>query len=387
MSIPPNSPYSSILDGYFGYLSQADKDSLWNTFKMQNGLTGNPANTDTQAITEFSNLIQLTYDMTERFQLSPTEMKNRELVVNIFDILIKFMRTVNDNISVLSKNIYFLSQYAQQYTNMIARVPIYIGNQSNQPVVNLQDLSKFTVGYDNISINDILTYTIKTGNSYTLGGGTAALLGSVYKWVPNTNTLTFTPNSDSYTIAFHYDQRTVLNTISPTLPPVIIPAEDFSVNIPYPSNATEVQKMDIAKQVFVGIYNTNTSLRTLYETVPNSELFTGSDVVGFPYLFAGTTPPEILWRYNYVFTGNNAGGGETYQAKSDAEANRRAQANQIEQQYIQNAAANRQILNDRKKQEQDILQADIENNKAANDIMQSLVRQMRDMVDAIFVKR
>ena len=274
---------------------------------------------------------------------------------------------------------------------MIARVPIYIGNQSNQPVVNLQDLSKFTVGYDNISINDILTYTIKTDTSYTLGGSTAIINGSDYRWFPNVNSLTFTPNADSFTIAFHYDAHDSNQGGPPNalgFPPPV-PAVDVSENIPYPANATDAQKLDIARQTFLTLYNSplSSSLRTLYETVPNSQQFTGSDIVGFPYIVAGTTPPEILWRYNYVFTGNNAGGGETYQAKSDAEADRRAQANQIEQQYIQNAAANRQILNDRKKQEQDIMQADIENNKAANDIMQSLVRQMKDMVDAIFTKK
>ncbi len=403
MSIPPNSPYSTILDGYFGYLSQTDKNSIWNTFKTQFGLTQDPSNTDTQAITEFSSLVQMTYDMSQRFQLSPIEMANRDILFKIYDLLIKFMKTINDNVQVLSQNINFLSQYAAQYTKLISRIPIYIGNQSDQPVVNLQDLSKFTLGYDNISIQDILTYNLMTNNSFLLGGGEGILNGTDYTWNGNLTKLTFTPNSDSFTVAFNYgahqiDLPIVPGTLFPTVR-VLVPPVSLSVTLPYPPNATDEQKMEVAQKAFVDLYNSDLSLpltgppflqprsldlslHTLYETVPNSQQQIGSDSVGSPYI-TGINPPEILWRFNYTYIGSD----EKYQARSDADADRRAQANQVEQQYIQNAASNRQILNDRKKQEQDDLQADIDNNKAANDIMQSLIHQLRDVVDAIYLKK
>jgi hypothetical protein len=166
-TIPQNSIYSNIMDGYFGDLSGDGKNQIWQSFLQASGLTSNPATNDTAAAIAFSKFIQGTYNASQTLSLSPTEVVQRHLIFSVYQIILTLLKSVQQNVQVIGSNITFLGRYQAAYTDQEAALAnaFYIASptDTNTPHVNATDLSKWTLGFDNLTIKDYLKTAIQNG--------------------------------------------------------------------------------------------------------------------------------------------------------------------------------------------------------------------------------
>lgn len=76
------------------------------------------------------------------------------------------MLTVLQNtVTTQSNNLVFLGKWQEEYTKMMTKVPIYVGTPSQTVKVDLTTPSKFTLGYNDISIQDVADYVATTGQT------------------------------------------------------------------------------------------------------------------------------------------------------------------------------------------------------------------------------
>lgn len=255
MTIPTGS-YTDLVNGYFGYLEVDEKTALWNAFLTSNGITSAPedfqnppwrdylaANSiDPETLTPaqlqttyiaflnqpslqtlFTKFIQNAYLKLANIDVfpstatsialqqdqSPDEIKNRHLVYTIFDILIMLMGNIQDTVTVLTGNISILAKRRNEYTEMMSRVAFYQANSSNAPVINTEDLSKWTLGYANISIRDYISAGIAGGDAVdsnkvviTPGVGEELILGNASTTVPAERFANLTSTTEATVRAF-----------------------------------------------------------------------------------------------------------------------------------------------------------------------------------------
>src|SRR5437016_1606130 len=110
MGIPSNTPYSSLITGYFGNLGSAAQDALWQSFKDKNGFVTNPSNTDVNALIKFSTFIQSTFNDGQELLLSPEEIQKRQLLFSLYDLIITMMKSIQDTVGVTAQSIVFLGK-------------------------------------------------------------------------------------------------------------------------------------------------------------------------------------------------------------------------------------------------------------------------------------
>lgn len=102
--------------------------------------------------------------------LSPEEVQKRAIMQQTFDSLINMLLNLQSTISVEGNALTFYGNWQDQYTKALAKVPVYVGGTSSLPNINVNDLSKFTFGYDNISVEDIAA---NLAQQLTASGGTS----------------------------------------------------------------------------------------------------------------------------------------------------------------------------------------------------------------------
>ena len=151
----PTGAFGNVLTAFAGTMSAADQASLWSGFKALNGLAVNPDDTDLTALTKFVSYVegQTAGTLT---QLSPEEIKKRLVLSGTFKALIALMMQFGQNLQVGSNLVQFYQQWQAQYTDQMALTPLYAPNPVNTPTINLTDLTKYTLGYDNLSFQDIV---------------------------------------------------------------------------------------------------------------------------------------------------------------------------------------------------------------------------------------
>lgn len=167
MSIPANSIYSNLMNGYFGYLSSDDQDALWLLFLQKNGFTTNPSNTDLAAQIKFSDFIEKTYESVQATNLSPEEVNRRQLLFTVFDIILAMMKSIQDNVAVTGNELAFLAKYQKVYTDEMKRIGdnFYIAapTSTDFAVVNTSDVSKWTLGYGSVTMEEYLKSAVIKG--------------------------------------------------------------------------------------------------------------------------------------------------------------------------------------------------------------------------------
>lgn len=191
---PVGSVYDEVLGGYFGaqgtdvLMERYDQDTmtlvqdvaiddtyrseLWRNFLTTHGfdpdgpfsqITSLPDAEREALKIEFvkyinARLIEL---QTQELNLaSLDETKKREIMFRTFEILLKMLVALQNTVGVIGNNLIFFGKWQEQYTNMLTRVPIYTGGTSSfvKPTdltVANPDFSGFTLGYNNISLEDI----------------------------------------------------------------------------------------------------------------------------------------------------------------------------------------------------------------------------------------
>ena len=183
---PVSGTYGSILQAYFGQIGAKDKQNLWNSFLQEEGLSANP--TDATKAADFLAFVQENAS-TQSLALSPSEIAKRQIMVNTFKSVLAMLSTLQNTVAVQAKSLLFLSKLQQQYTEMLSQVPVYTPDPNKTWTVST-DPSKFTFGYDNISVSDIanyLGYYQSTTNYSSYQLQSAELTNETYSLIPGTN--------------------------------------------------------------------------------------------------------------------------------------------------------------------------------------------------------
>lgn len=154
----PSGVYGSILQGFFGGLSDDNKSTLWTKFLETQGLPPNTTPLPTAGLEgQFINFLQETASITTE-GLSPNEIARRRLFATVIQELIRLMRELQNSNVVQNALTLFYTKYQAQYMDMIAAVPVYLGQDNINTWIPSTDPAKFTFGYDDISIQDISNY-------------------------------------------------------------------------------------------------------------------------------------------------------------------------------------------------------------------------------------
>lgn len=101
---------------------------------------------------------------------SADEIKQRTIMFETFEILLKMLISLQDTVGVVGKNLIFFGKWQEQYTNMLTRVPIYTGGTASNIEVSGTDPLNISFGYNNINIDDIANWyasKVATGESST----------------------------------------------------------------------------------------------------------------------------------------------------------------------------------------------------------------------------
>ncbi len=181
-SIPASSFYQNYMNGFFGNLSSVEQQDLWNAFLYTQNLTTNPPDSPNLQLA-FSKYITTlaakanVYEMATA--LSPQEMKTRLILNNVLGSLKSFLNTTQDLIKVQSSTLMFYGAWQKNYTDMMTRVPNLTGGDAPKVKTDANDLSLFTFGYNDISLQDVIRWGVNQavnnpGTNFSFGNTSPA---------------------------------------------------------------------------------------------------------------------------------------------------------------------------------------------------------------------
>ncbi len=397
MTLPTNGPYAQLMGSFFGFLSTEQQQGLWSTFLNGQHLSTNPSDTDTVAQAQFMSYIQSSYDKMQELELSPIEIQRRHLVFTVFDIILLMMQNIQDTVGVQQGLLVSLGKMQEQYTDMISRVPIYVGGASNNAVYN-DELDKFTLGYNNISVKELLEYALETGNTSNIN--------SYDIWLPDANNAAprfnygipvsgtglagpfFFKNADGIN-----DAPGARMVITPDLGSGTITVTVYQMKIqPPPSTWTPQQVNRIAlyqeQQVFQQVIPITSS--TFSEQL--TEAMTGFQTNVNPFFsgFASKDIPRVPYAQDVtddhvpITTVHVAGESDDEAVTATAIANLRAQKNSVMQQYIDAARSRRETLQNQSDAVSTNMDTSRQAIKGQSGIMLSIIQQARNILDSIF---
>ncbi len=182
--------YQNYLNGFFGNLSAVEQKDIWNNFLYTNGYTTNPPDS-TAVQAAFANYISSISSKLSTYEnatlLSPLEMKSRVIASDILTSLKGFLNTTQDLVKVQSITLMFYGKWQQAYTEMMTRVPNLTGGAQPKVKTNTSDLSAFTFGYNDISLQEVIQWGVfnamKSTDTFTFGtpGTETTPTGYVYR--------------------------------------------------------------------------------------------------------------------------------------------------------------------------------------------------------------
>ena len=154
----PSGVYGSILQGFFGGVSDDTKSTLWAKFLESQGLPPDTTPPPTSTLEgQFIDFLQGAASIATE-GLSPDEIARRKLFATVIQELIRLMKELQNSNVVQNALTLFYTKYQAQYTDMIAAVPIYMGRDNLNTWSPSTDPAKFTFGYNDLSITDIAAY-------------------------------------------------------------------------------------------------------------------------------------------------------------------------------------------------------------------------------------
>ena len=96
-------------------------------------------------------------------QQSPLQVQQNQLMLTTFESLLAMLNAMSDSVGVVANNLVLLGNWQNAYTQMLSKVPTYVGGTSSAVVIPTQgvtsgDLNLLTFGYGNISAQDIANW-------------------------------------------------------------------------------------------------------------------------------------------------------------------------------------------------------------------------------------
>ncbi len=201
-TIPSGSQYETIIDSYLGTaLTGAQvgfgtkKDALWLQFLQENGLSStDPLVTaqDPVILSKFMVFVQKTYDSLQTGELSPDEVTKRNLMFSVYDLIVLMLQVLQQTVGVVGKNVAFLGQYQEAYAEMMGREAeaFYIGGSLSIPQPNSSDLSNWTLGYGNITMEEYLKTALQNAKLGLTDANAGAAIHSINVALPPVNKTT-----------------------------------------------------------------------------------------------------------------------------------------------------------------------------------------------------
>ena len=414
---PTTGFYANAFASYFTGLSSLEQKKIWVQFLVNNKFTNSPPPDDAATRELFINFASTVInDIHNQNVHSPEEVKKRYIMSATLESLTKMLGSLQDTIGVESRNLIFYGTWQQEYTKMMARVPTYVGEPDSTvkapPVVdNSTDFTRFTFGYDKISVEDIANWW--ASNSLA-GNNQPFVVNSVAKNSLGEPlfTLTYTPQvgATAGSIAWMYDfaPASISNPVtgSATIP-FQPPVSTFTAN-PAQSQRDQAQEgyATAFKQAFVHAWNDGPiSLQTALSTVnpanasainavttaanPAAQQPRSKLVPGLPNTPANTAL-ELLQGFGYVAAPNvyNDPNGNitTLGRLSDLNAKERGEKNAQLQQALDNIRSRRKVVQNLAQ----ALQANLDQSRTTvtnqSDLLNSILQTLRDLIRAIFRK-
>lgn len=155
MSFPTTGAYGSVMQAYFGAMTDNEKQRVWDSFLTHVGLPDAPA--DTSKLDEFLQFVEGTAGYMQQNVVSPHEIEKRLALIEAINFVLSILNTLQDTVAVQSQDMIFLAKLQQEYTKMLTKTPVYVGAPT-KPTYSATDPTKFTFGYNDISVDDIAGY-------------------------------------------------------------------------------------------------------------------------------------------------------------------------------------------------------------------------------------
>ncbi len=399
MSLPTTGPYSSFMDSFFGYLDTVEQQALWTSFLEKNSLTTNPADSDLVTQAKFMSFVQSTYTDMQQLSVSPSEAVRRHLMFSVFDIIILLMQKMQVSATEEGGLIRFLGKMQEVYTQMMSRVPIYIGGSANSGHIDWTDPSKFTLGFNDITMQELLQFVLTTGqtavfDSYltTNKNAKTGLIvvenGQKTYFTDITGySISITPNLQSGDIHFELKDRTTTGN-GITVPTSWYTVVDGTVDTGLPLDKQVNQAFDILKAlrpIMDEKANLPTSAVAL-DAATNGQ-YDAAQVQWWinnrrGKLIADNTPyiPQNS-QFNLVY---NPQSSEDDRVDQNASSQKREQKNSVLQQYIENLRSKRETLRNQSDGVNTILETSKQSIKGSAGILNSIIQQMKNILDSVF---
>jgi len=314
---------------------------------------------------------------------SPDEIKKRLIMFETFETLLQMLLTLQNTIGVVGRNLIFYGKWQEQYTNMLTRVPIYTGGTSSLPKpqdltgdIASIDFSRFTFGYNDISVEDIGNwyvqrsgendgqfFAIQSPNTVTGDGA-----GGEEETFPVVQIL-FRPKTDIQAGSFTIEERDVQSG-------------DLVVTRVH-QEVIEDATLESFKENFVTFWQN----ATVQSILTDNEEASDDEWNDLNYGTAGTDPDvteysssEIPWLHTFSVEG--AGGDD--KDRNDFESKARGEINAKLQQYIENIRSRRQLVQNAAKQIESTLSQSKESISAQANLLTSILDALKSLIGSIF---
>jgi hypothetical protein len=364
--------------------------------------------------------LQVIIPPSENEMLSPAEIKKRNIMFAVFNTCISMLLNLQNTVSTQAQNVNFYTNWQQQLTNEMSGVPTYVGGESSAVHVDTNDLNKFTIGYDNISIANIAQWW---ANQIATGSATPFIIGALdTNFTSGTgSTITFNPpsggNPGNITItglAVSNPSGLAPGTYSLSLtPPATNTAQQnaqyfenqflswwngtasvtqTTFNFPFGYNVTQVNTSlpSILSNILTSPYgNPNSSLTGLATGLLNNTLSTQALISAgiFTPTNASNDPNaalEVLKPYTYVSPSNVTATTDPRYNLSSSNAKSRAEINSRDQQFIENIRSNRQTVQNITQTMQTNLNQSQQELSQQTDLITSITTSLQGLISSIF---
>lgn len=398
--------YGKIMDAFFSTLSDAQKQTIWVKFLTANNLTAPvPPGSEQLFLTFIHDAImdtQLFVPVSTNAKLSPDEIKKRNIMFLVFNSVIKMLLSLQQTVTVEAQNVAFYAKWQKEYTNMLTRVPSYVGGEASDVNVDLTDLSKFTLGYNNISVEDIAKWWAQS----KLDGSNQTFTVSHYLTLNATQTsyitFQFSPSGIGATSSDFGTNTGSINNFGPFVP--ITAGSTFDQNVKnfedafrsyYGSMSTNIAVFSnilaapylntLASQI--GTISANTTNTTQQQQLIQSQIFTPTSKLPTNpsnFTLPNNTLLSILKPYTYVAPSNVTDPANALKNLSDSNSKARAEINSRDQQYIENIRSKRQTVQDTQSQIQANLDQSRQTVTQQSDLLSSIIDSLKGLIAAIF---
>lgn len=174
--IPPTTgDYARILQGFFGAETPEQQQLIYAQYLVNNNLSfTTPPPTDSKSLQNFVFYCSGVY-LSENYDemQSPEEIQKREIMSATFETCLQMLFNLQDTISTSGETLIFYGNWQQMYTTALTSVPTYVGGSPIAPDTTATDPTKFTFGYNNVSVDQIgqwfaQQYSNQVNNTFVL---------------------------------------------------------------------------------------------------------------------------------------------------------------------------------------------------------------------------